>query len=90
MFPAVQGHLRFDLREINTGNDHVLFLFILEKQKTPDTKVREPAVSVPSWHGPPVPDRRRLERPVSNPERHNTYLSLKNAEFFYVSMLMSI
>ena len=33
VFPAVQGHLRFDLREINTGNDHVLFLFILGELK---------------------------------------------------------
>ena len=28
-------HLCFDLREINTGNDHVLFLFILEREKDP-------------------------------------------------------
>ena len=63
-------HFHFDFREINTGNDHVFFLFILE-EKNPRVQGREPAVSMPSRHGPPGPDRRRHERPVSNPERHN-------------------
>ena len=59
-------HLRFDLREINTRNDHVLFLFILGWERTPESTSGEPSVSMPSRHGPPGPDRRRHERPASN------------------------